>query len=309
MRRFKTMKNWLTRPSDALIPAAFSIAALLGRGDMALWLFLGFYAVKLGGLATANGLRAAFARQPSTRYVQGSAVVALLAQVVGTILAVLAALLTGQRAALYPLVLCGLLLNIEQVFYEYLYAVGERQSAVLCRGLTALLTLTGLLLGAKSAPSTAALPDCEPLWPLITSGLSAAIGLVIGLCASGSLKPKLNADVLRDAPLSMLQTFLYPALALAGLRFLAPSASPALPLFLGLTLYEACRTPFRRSPRESVALNRFLLGACAALLLCGAVWFLAFPGQGMPTVPAILGALLLAALCAFGMYGNIRREA
>ena len=78
MRPTRKLPYRLFRPTDALLPLAFLVAALLGRGNLAFELFLAWYGVKLCALATADGLRTAFAAQPSGRYAQGSALIALL---------------------------------------------------------------------------------------------------------------------------------------------------------------------------------------------------------------------------------------
>ena len=87
-------------------------------------MFVAFCATKIGSLATADGLRAAFATQPSMKYVQGSVLIALIAQIPGAALALLALWLIPDTKLLLPLIPCGMLLNIEHVFYEYLFAIG-----------------------------------------------------------------------------------------------------------------------------------------------------------------------------------------
>lgn len=298
----------LWRPGDAFLPASFLIAALLGRDAVSLFLFIAFYSVKLCALVSSNGLRNAFARQPSMRYVQGSATLALLLQLPGAAIAALIAHLTGQNEAIYALISCGLLLNIEHVFYEYLFSVGDGQSAILCRGITALLTLAGILLSSPRSPEPVLPAAIEVIWPLITSGLSAMVGLVISLTLGGRFKPKYNGEILRAAPLALLQTLLYPALAIAAMVLLKPGEPAALPLFAGLALYEPCRTPFRRTPTESGPLNRALLIASAAALLLIAVRQFALPDV-LPEVVTTAGcAVLLAALCAFALFGNVNRK-
>ena len=138
--------SYLFRPADILLPLAFLAASLLGRGAAALALFAALYAVKLCSLAASDGLRATFAAQPSVKYVQGSAIVALIAQLPGAALAALILHLIPGTRALVPLVPCGMLLNAEQVFCEYLYAIGDKKSAMFSRCITAVLTLLGLML-------------------------------------------------------------------------------------------------------------------------------------------------------------------
>lgn len=296
----------LLRPSDLFLPLAFLIASLLGRGEAALSLFAVLYATKLCALATADGLRAAFATQPSMKYVQGSALTALTCQFFGTALASLILYLISSTRLLLPLIPCGLLLNIEHVFYEYLCAVGDKNSARANRCVTAVLVLLGLLLSMPPHHGNFEMVPVDPIWPLVTCGLSALVGLFISVALGGRFSPVPNANVLRLAPISMLQSSLYPALAPAALALLWPAAFTPAPLFVGLLLYDACRTPFRRSPLESEPMNRLLLIIAAASLICLVAFrFLIKASFSTPVAMTCL-ALLIAAACAFVLYGSVR---
>ena len=297
--------SYLFRPADILLPLAFLAASLLGRGAAALALFAALYAVKLCSLAASDGLRATFAAQPSVKYVQGSAIVALIAQLPGAALAALILHLIPGTRVLVPLVPCGMLLNAEQVFCEYLYAIGDKKSAMFSRCITAGLTLLGLMLCMPRNYGAVEIAAVDPAWPLITSALSACVGLVICIALGGKRDPKLNFEVMRRAPLSMLQAALCPALMLAALTLLWPAGPVAAPLFAGLALYEACRTPFRRSPLESRPMNRLLLAVAAVAAVCGALSRLLPHGPLSDAVAMTSVALLIAALCAFGLYGSI----
>ena len=306
-------KRTLSRPSDALLPAAFVLAALLGRDAIAFGLFAALLLTRLCALSAAEGLRAACATQPSIRYCQGSAATALLAQLAGGLIALAILRLFRPPCATPMLLACGLLLNIEHIFYEYLYTLGDGQSAALCRGITSLLILTGLLLIAP-AQSGASDPAIEgEAWPLIMAGLSSLVSAVIALAVGGRLRPRLNAQVLRLAPLSMLRTALYPGLfALILLIFKDLDPQTYAPLFAGWLVVEACRTPFRRSPREARPMNRALLIACVAAALGIASTALGpsiHPDSRLlHDVPFLCGALILGAACAFALYGNICRK-
>ena len=301
----------LSRPADAFLPAALLISTVLGRDAVAFDFFFACMLVRLCSLATATGLRAAFARQPAMRYVQGSACTALIVQCAGA--AVALPILSALKPHPLPMVACGLLINIEHIFYEYMYAVGDGSSATLSRGITAALALTGLLLSAPSGWNVENIALCQPIYPLVTSGVSALAALVIGLCMGGRFRPKLNLQVFKVAPMAMLQAALYPALAvlITAVFNVLPVATSA-PLFAGLILYELCRTPFRRSPAEARPLNKALL-VVSAICVTGLLPFalgLRFP-QGYPPlndVPFAFGALLLAALCAFCLYGSLRKR-
>lgn len=306
MNRIKRHPRLIVRPADALLPAVFLIAALLQREPMAFGLFTALYGVRLCALASANGLRAAFARQPSMRYVQGSMLLALGMQCAGAAIAALLLLLTRQNPAYYPLIACGLLLNIEHVFYEYLYAAGDGRSAVMCRGITALLTLVGLLLCAPRSAGTALPADYEAVYPLVTSDAGALVGLAISLTAGGKFRPKFSPELLRQTPLSLLHTFLFPWLAVAGLLLARPEPFTALPLYAGLMLYEPCRAPFRRTPAESAAMNHALLIVCAVAGICGALRDLIAGFSIADPFSLTCRGVILAALCTFTLFGNVR---
>ncbi len=298
----------LLRLSDLFLPLAFLAACLLGCGAAALGLFVAWYATKLCALATSDGLQAAFATQPSMKYVQGSALVSLVCQLPGAALSALILYLIQGARPLLPLIPCGLFLNIERVFYEYLYAVGDKKSALACRCITAVLVLLGLILGIQPQQGAFDISAAEPVWLLSTCGLSALIGLFISLSLGGRFQPVPNAEVLRRAPLSMLHAGLYPALALPALTLLWPGRFIPASLFAGLLLYEACRTPFRRSPLESRPMNRLLLVVGGAALLGLVTFQFLLKTPISEPISMTCAALLIAALCAFGLFGNLTRR-
>ena len=61
------LKFLMVRPSDGFLPLALLIVALLGWSEEADGLFMALLFSRLFALATAPGLRQAFARQPSMR--------------------------------------------------------------------------------------------------------------------------------------------------------------------------------------------------------------------------------------------------
>ena len=298
----------LMRVSDLFLPTAFLAASILGRGGAAFGIFVAFCATKIGSLATADGLRAAFATQPSMKYVQGSVLVALLAQIPGAALAFLALRLIPDTKVLLPLIPCGTLLNIEHMFYEYLFALGDKKSAIFSRCITAVLVLLGIMLCTSPHPGSFSFAAVDPTWPMITCGLSALIGLFLSCALGGKILPVLNGEVLRRAPLSMLQSAIYPALGIAALTLLWPGRFVPAPLFAGLMLYEACRTPFRRSALESRGMNLMLLavGGGAALCLVAFQFLIKIPQSVV--ISMTCAALLIAALCAFALYAGIPRR-
>ena len=295
----------LTRIPDTLLPLSFLASSLLRREYAALLLFVAMLSARLCALATSNGLRSAFSRQPSMRCVQGSTLIALCLQPVGGLIA---ALLLRSRVP-FPFFIAGILLNIEHVFYEYLYAVGDDRSAALCRTLTAVLNLTGLILSFPPTKKMALPVGRDPVWMLATALIVALVAFVIGMVMGGDFKPKLTPEILRIAPLSLLQTALYPALALVVLSIFRPYSYTALPLFAGLIPYELFRTPFRRAPIEASSMNRSLLILCAAASLCTVACYYLFSRASIPVISLACGNIILSALCLFALFGNfIRRE-
>jgi hypothetical protein len=105
----------------------------------------------------------------------------------------------------------------------------------------------------------------------------------------------------------MLHAGLYPALTLLALTLLWPGRFNPASLFAGLVLYEACRTPFRRSPLESRPMNRLLLAAGGTALLGLILFQFLLKTPASEPVSMICVALLIAALCAFGLFGSFTR--
>ena len=302
----------LMRPADGALALALMIAAFAGRNEAVLSLMSALYGVKLCALASSEALRAAFSRQPSMRYVQGSAVIALGMQCAGGLIA--AALCALLRLGL-PLWLFawGIIMNIEAVYYEYLYAIGDGQSAVLGRGITSVLTLTGTLL---CVPRGVGIDSASPVWPLATASISALAALGMALALGGRPRPRYSDALPRCCGMATLRTGLYPLAALVMTRLLQSlpaaaalvPAAPAIPVCAGLVLYRLCGTPYRRTPSESGPMNLALLVVCAAAALCASALQLfrpAFPGFQHALYSCC--TLPLAALCALIMYGNLKK--
>lgn len=317
MKTIRKMR--MVRPADALLPAAYMIGAAAGWSKVAGSLYICHILSLLLGLAAARGLRQAFSQQPSLRRVRGSVITALLAQLGGgLILCAILALRPGFAHSI-PLAFgfAGVLLNIEHVFYEYLYATGDGSSASMCRAITSLLVLTGMLMTREEALTGSSW--AVAYWPLVAAALSVAVAGVIGWNIGSPLKGKLNDQVLRCAPLSMAQSALYPLVWLVlSLRSTSPlaAAQTLAPFFAGLIVYELCRAPFRRAPSEAFAMNRTLLILSAAALV------IALMGYIMPLLAILSPAfnplfveircaalsILIASACGFGMFGNGRRS-
>ena len=293
-------KPSLLRLPDAFLPAALLAHSLLCPGDpLAIRLYLAMLAVSLGSLFAARGARIAFARQPTMRGVRGSVKTALLLVLTGGGVAAGAAALAfkGSFPDIWPLIAAGTLLNIEHIFYEYMYAVGDSRSATLSRGLTALFAFAGLMLSKGKAP-----------WLVGTAAISALVALVVGLVMGDGARGKPNGAIFRAAPRAAVQTALYPAAALAAVVLLRPARYSAA-FFAGLILYELCKTPFRRTKMEAKTFNRALL---AVIVVC-ALGIVPL-ATGMITdarfsdVPVACAALLLAAVCALVLFGNFKKN-
>lgn len=303
----------LSRVPDAFLPAALAAASLLRPANRsALELYVAWLLVCALSLFTSRGVRIAFARQPAIRHVRGSVKCALLATLIGGGVAVAALKLFFRDISPdpLPLIVSGVLLNIEHIFYEYMYAIGDDRSATLSRGLTALFTLAGLLLyeGGQTF---------HPFFLVGMTGLAALVSVVISLVMGDGAKGRLDAAVLRCAPWAALQTLLYPA-ATAALVFICHFGRYSFAFFAGLTLYELCKTPFRRSMIESRSFNKALLIACGA---AGLVWLaaglLVKPAGSVDSawlnvlneLPTACIMVLAAAACAFALFGRLPRKA
>jgi len=274
---------------------------------IAIDLYLALFAVRILGLSTSSGLRAAFSLQPSIKKVCGSVKTTLIIQLASSsILALLYHLFRsgGLNSYYIAFIGLGLMLNIEHIFYEYLYATGDDRSAALCRAITSTLIYAGMLMSSPAAD------ECRPTyrleWLLGASLVSTAVSAVIALFIGGRLKGKLNNGVILAAPREMLHTLLYPAAACAFTR-LFPSIEPSpWAFFAGLMVYELCRTPFRRSPAESRIMNRVLIAITAASL---ALQLFRLPALNdilpLSNLPDDMIIIIIACICSFAMFGNL----
>ena len=297
MKRISNIK--MMRVADGFLPAALLIASLTSQNSPAFTLAICSLAVEALSLFSSHGVRIAFARQPVMRDVRGSVKCALLLTLAGAALAVGAAALffKGEWARMRPVIAAGCLLNIEHIFYEYMYAIGDRRSASLSRGITAILTLAGLLLAGS-----------QPLWIVGTAGLSAIVALVISLVMGDGTRGRPDATVARVAPRAAIQTALYPVAALTAILLFHP-VNYSFAFFAGLALYELCKTPFRRSAMEAKCFNRALLiviGLCALGTVLFAMGII--KDARLTILPATCAAVLIAAVCALGLYGNFRNS-
>lgn len=304
-------KMRMIRPADAFLPASFMIASIFDKADVVLEYFFTYFVIKLLALASSSGLRIAFTREPSIKRVQGSVSTALLLQLLGGVLCTGAWLIYNHfTASTFPLVALGIgfLLNIEHVFYEYLYATGDEHSSLMCRMITTIFFLAGVLLA-------------NHWWQLGMVGVATLVSVIIGLSIGGKLQGNANLEPFRVAPRALAQAIIYviPAFMFIGLhqfidRWSGASLITVGPFFVGYAVYCLSQSPYRRAPREATVLNAVLL----TLLLSSAVLVLAFnlPFVGafnyLSTTPAYFAyhtAMLTgyAALCGLILYGNFAR--
>ena len=283
---------------DGIIPLALLAAAIFMPKAPSMPLFIGIFVVHLLSLAASHGVRAAFGWQTAIHQVRGSVKCALLLQIAASVICALLTRVPFQYNDLFtlPMVIAGGCLNIEHTFYEYLLAVGDGYSAGLCEGLTALLTLAGLVMTGNQA---------SPYWLVGLCAAAAGASAVVGCAMGDGMKGKLNARVIACAPLALLQSAVYPA-AYVALSHLLRLDDAAIPFFAGLTVYTLLRTPYRRSQLEAGPMNKALLVLCAATAVVLAIACFTFRLPIASPLPAACCATLLAALCAFIMYGNIR---
>ena len=302
-------KMRLVRPADSFLPLAFLAACLFIKDQIIILMLAGaLLAVRLAALSSCTALRAAFATQPSIRKVRGSVKAALLMQLLGggivaaASLAIMGGGWSGEHVPLF--ILGGVLLNIEHCFYEYLHATGDGRSASLARAITAVLVFAGIMMTG---------PDGMEWWIVGSTALAALVSAVIGLSIGGALKGGLNPQVLRCAPRELLCT------AAPLLLLLTPWKTETFAhVFAGWTLYELCRTPFRRSTMESRTMNRVLLVtflACAALFGILRIWSVQTSLQNLLPrrdlyydIIATLFALAMSAALSFILFGSVRRR-
>lgn len=296
----------LCRPADGILPIAWLAGCCIGKADAVWEMLLAWLAVRLLGLFSADGVRAAYATQPGMQEVRGSTTLALLLQVVGALIAIGLYLLIGENWDPPQMLMPGLMLNIEHVFYEYIHADGDRHSAGLCRLITGAAVLLALYFS-------------DPLWQRAALFAATMASVLIATIGSGYRFVRPNIQPLRCAPRAMLYGLLYPVAALAaGWLLMAAGLAPAgmLPAFLtGLILFSLCRTPFRRSGMEARPLNRALgltalIAAISGLLTLTPAFSadLAWIGPlARDVVQECCAMVIVAALCAFLLWSPLRR--
>lgn len=315
----KRIAQWarLLRPTDGLLPLVFILVSALGRSSVAERVYLSTLFPALFALASARGLRIAFSEQPSMRRVAGSVKLALALQFIGALAFLVIDLIRnrGQFVLSNALFIAvGMLLNIEHVFYEYLFATGDDASAVRVRVITAALTAAGIMM-ASPASGGGALPYALE-WLLGCAAMAAVVSAVIGRGVGGRLKGRVNNRVLKCAPLAIVQSAIYPLVWMLALLLLRPvmfDGITAVPFFAGLMVYELSRAPFRRDGRESKGFNIAMLIVALIGIGLASIYYvpaaqdflLNYIGKWSHEIPAAGVMIAAAAVCSFGMYGGI----
>ena len=310
-------KMRMIRPTDALLPITLFAACVAGRTAVAEEIYRFHLISLLLGLASARGLRQAFSEQPSLRRVRGSVIMTLLLQVVSALITTLIDLIRsgGADPAHITCIVTGTLLNIEHMFYEYLFALGDGRSAGMCRFITSALLLGGILM--TSTHTGVGLLPYYLEYPLAAAAISAIVSAVISMSTGGKLVGKPNSQVIKCAPWSMTQALVYPfAWRILALIPGSPvkSTVTAAPFFAGLAVYELCRAPFRRTAMESAVMNRALMavGTLSLVIFClcqlpdiaNALSEYLGAYRHEPAASAISTAA--ACVCGFGMFGSLK---
>lgn len=285
------------RSSDAFVPAAFGIASVVGYERAAMRLYACCFAIHALSLFSSHGVRIAFARQPSIRQVRGSVKCALALQLTGAILMSILNALACRHGAFSPIsmIVAGFLLNMEHTLYEYLFAVGDGWSASMCHFLTSIFLLTGFCMSGKRIDF--------PFLPAFAM-LSALVALTISIVMGDGAKGRVNACILRCLPRAAFNStgYVLPAALCAALLF--PSTSPSA-FFSGLTLYELCRTPYRRTGIEAPFLNRALLSIVSTAVTVLVILWKVFGSSVRTAFSDACGALIFASACSFVVFGSL----
>ena len=285
------MKNHLLRPGAALFPLAGLAAALLGRAENALALFVPFYALQLLSLCAADCFRNGAAREPGVRRVDrrfGGALAQLAAGML--LLFLLAFRLFPGKYDLWALA-AACCICIEHLFEERMFALSRPMDGAVLSVTANLLLFAGLMLdgGPLEAPGGAFFTAC-----------AAALSALVAIVASYALEPahgfSLKPRNLALCPRALLQTLLYPVLGAAAVllhRRLGVSQAQFLPLLAGLIPWRLARTVARRAADESRPLNLLLIAPTAAMAATACF---------LPVLLPWAAALLLALLCAAAVF-------
>ena len=272
-RRNGMRGRMLMRPANALFPLSMLAAICLGRGEAALALMRWHLLLQLCGFCAADCFRLGAVREPGVRRVDRRFFGGIVQFLMGAALALLA----ERRISLdFFAALC---IGLERFFEERLYARCEQLDGALLSGIASLLLLTGLQLDGGAIG----------FYTLCGALLGALIGLLANLVLARFRGHSSLPCNLLLAPRALLQSALYPALAICAVRALRIDESAALAPFLsGLILWRLAQSPAPRGPGERLPLALLVLFALLSALVARLI---------NPALRPHLHAILLSALC------------
>lgn len=319
-KRIKKRKFLLIRPADVLLPAALLASDLFGPVSLRGWIFTGWVAVRMFALFSADSVRMAYGTQPGMQQVKGSTTLALLMQLAGAAAAagLYAFVFHGITPFTLTIIGIGLMLNIEQVFYEYINAEGDRYSGVICSILTAMLFITGIFLENGGVP----------IITLILTGISCFVSLLVAVISCGFRPCGLNCGVFRHTPRAMIYGLAYPLAFIAamysieaviGNEFMGKidestrnwiETGLRCGFFAGYMLLTLFRTPFRRSNAECRTLWPALIGtAMICIAISAACRFIsAIPDAAFYSAGAFSIGVLISIAVILALWSNMKKE-
>lgn len=274
------MKRGLMRPATALFPLVLMSVSLLGGAENVAWLLCVFYLIQILSLCAADCFRNAAAREPGVRRVDKRFGGALAQLLMGAALAGLAwhALEMDTKAG-WSVFAVGMLIHIEQLFEERMYALCRNADGVVLSVISNLLLLGGILMDVSGGVDR--LLDLANFYTLFGAGL----GMVISVVTCYAIEPmrafSLLPRNLAFFPKAAIQTLLYPAV-MALVAYLSTwwyesvldhmlELAGSVEFLSGLLLWRLARTVCRRSSDESRALNLLLVSVVSALMIAS-VW-------------------------------------
>ena len=270
------MKNRLIRPASALFPASMAVCCAF-MPDFTLRILLAYLAITLLSLCSAEAFRNAATREPSPRRVDRRFFGGLTMILLSTVIVSLICVSLGRWSTMYLAVLAGFALNIEQMFEERSYALGNAIDAPLMALVCALLTVGGALTKQEMFVSLA----------LVAAALFA---LLLSLLRT---QPQCFDPLPRNLgffPKAALQSLLYPLVCI-GLYLYNPGEKTLTAALIGGVLWRTARTPCRRTADEARQFNLFAL-TFTAVLLCLNAYLQMDSGA----------AALVSLLCVFAVY-------
>lgn len=261
------MKQRLMRPTAALFPIVGIAGALWGNANCTTGIIVFYYLIQLLSLCVVDCFRNSAAQEPGIRRVDrrfsGSAIPLAIGMLFTWLLWRFAISPRWQIDGWQSAYIAAVLVCIEHMFEERMYAFGRRMDGVMLSCIANGLLLMGLLLDRGRETG---------LYEVTGAGL----GALISVCTSYAIEP---IHGLSFVPISvgfcvtaMPQTLLYITAAAAATALVGLKAEiAAIPFLFGLIPWRLARTNCRRAQDESPALNLLLI-LFAALPTAAAAW-------------------------------------